>query len=83
MWTRAKLKDNAKIVLKKSYFQALLVSVMLSILGCGTGISAVYKLGSEDWKSIADQVGPNIASAILIALIGIISIAAILKTVFS
>lgn len=83
MWTRAKLKDNAKIVLKKSYFQALVVSIMLSILSGGTGASAAYRIGSEDWENVAGQLGPNIASAILIALIGIISIAAIFKTIFS
>ena len=37
MWTRAELKDQAKAVLKKSYWKAFLVSLILAFIGGGSG----------------------------------------------
>ncbi|MCH4888869.1 DUF975 family protein [Acidaminobacter sp. JC074] len=36
MWTRAELKDQAKAILKKSYWKAFLVSLILAVIGGGS-----------------------------------------------
>lgn len=47
MWTRAELKSRAKDVLRKNYWKAFLVSLILAIVGggCNSG-SANFNLGS-------------------------------------
>jgi len=39
MWTRAEIKTNAKEVLRKTYWTALIISLILSIAGANYSLS--------------------------------------------
>lgn len=48
MWTRAELKENAKQVLRRTYWSGFLVMIIISFLSAGgSGYEAVVKLGQE------------------------------------
>lgn len=57
MWTRAELKSRAKDVLRKNYWKAFLVSLILAIVGggCNPG-SANFNLGSGN-STASDDIG--------------------------
>lgn len=56
MWSRIELKERAKIILKKSYWKAFIVSIVLGLVtgsgGGGSGSNVNYKMdGSESFDS--------------------------------
>lgn len=54
MWTRAQLKQRAKDVLRGSYWQALLVSFVVSIVVGGSGGGSGFRLNIQDYKRTRD-----------------------------
>lgn len=55
MWTRKELKDRAKVALKKSYWKAVLVSVILMIVSGGVGAGSSYRSDANDFTSSYDE----------------------------
>lgn len=56
-WTRAELKSQAKVVLKKHYLKLLLVSLVLLIAGAGSGINS--RSGSNNSKNVLSNLITN------------------------
>lgn len=78
MWDRSQLKQNAKKVLDKSYWQALLASVVLGIaVNSSSGFSLSVNAGSL--KHQLDGMDPFISTAV----ISILSVALIFAFIFS
>lgn len=79
MWTRALLKENAKIAFKRNYWTCVIVSVLLAILGVGaegsSGASFSYNFDGSDSNISMDFSGQQfilmslVAVGVLIALV--------------
>ena len=69
MWTRAELKSNAKVTLKKNYFKTLFVGLVLSfILGSGAANAG------RDAKNTAENAGVSISKINPAILLGVAAI---------
>jgi len=79
MWTRGELKDRAKIVLKRSYWPAFLVSLILGIFGDSSGSGGGGSSGATSTYSNYYSFN-NLDPEVLISLIAIFI--AIFITVF-
>ncbi len=75
MWTRAELKTRAKAVLSKSYWKALLVSIVIAFAGGhsggGGGGSFNYRFSGNDFERFADSPGGGSLPFFLVAFAGI------------
>ena len=59
MWTRALLKDNAKAVLRRSYWRVFLACLIVSLL-CGGDFNLNYRFGADSAPSgPATPVSPS------------------------
>ncbi|NTW72213.1 MAG: DUF975 family protein [Eubacteriaceae bacterium] len=80
MWTRAELKNRAKVVLRTTYWKSLLVSIILLIVGgggssAGTGSNSGYKFShgngnfnySQDWLFFLAVAGFAVMTVLVIA----------------
>lgn len=95
MWTRALLKENAKIAFKRNYWTCVIVSVILMLIGAGVegpsfNFSAAANGASGSNTSMNGGYGTEIfmnftgRHVILMSLIGIFAIvAAIIAILFS
>ena len=84
MWTRKQLKSNAKLVLKQSYWKALLVSFILSMVtGGGSGFSAGSSADEIDFDAITSGIDPEIVIAAVIGIITIVLGVIVFTTAFS
>lgn len=85
MWTRAELKTRAKVVLKASYWKALLVSIVIAIVGGrGGGINfsnSRLNLNSSNTPPF-NNINNNISPAYLISILVIISIIILIAMAF-
>lgn len=83
MWTRSQLKSNAKLVLKESYWKALLVSFILGLVSGGSGFSAGSKVDDIDFDAITAGIDPNVIAAVVIGVLAVIFGAILFSTAFS
>jgi len=65
MWTRAELKEQAKAILKKSYWKAFLVSLILAFIGGSSGGSSRFNFNGSsgnfsDFRNGFDQGYNNV-----------------------
>ena len=56
MWNRAELKEKAKIALKRNYWKAVLVGILLTMLGTGGGTSLNYNFQDEDMEKLTQEI---------------------------
>lgn len=59
MWTRKELKERAKAALKRNYWKAVLVTVILLVIGGGASSGSVsygYDSGSENAADIQEEI---------------------------
>lgn len=82
MWTRKELKDRAKAVLKKNYWKAFLVSIVIAIAGgnnsWGGGGSSSSNSGRDSTLSNSQSFDLTVVLiGILVLLVGILLIAAL------
>lgn len=54
MWTRAQLKDKAKIGLRGNYWKAVLVTLIVFLIGGASGNVGI-KIDSSDLKGLAQS----------------------------
>ena len=71
MWTRAELKDNAKKFFKYNYWQMVLVSLILSIVGGGGGVSFNYTVNNPQNTTDSFGFGRMSDSQAMTFLIGV------------
>ena len=84
MWTRSQLKSNAKLVLKQSYWKALLVSFILSMVtGGGSSASASSSVDDIDFDAITSGIDPEIILAAVIGIVVILLGVIVFSTAFS
>jgi len=83
MWTRSELKTRAKEVLKKSYWKAFLVSLLMAFFSGEGGGSGKFNLGRSDLRRFGDssELGGEFISIFAIIAV-IIALAAIAFRVF-
>jgi len=84
MWTRSQLKSNAKLVLKQSYWKALLVSFILSMVTGGGSSASVSSSADEiDFDAITSGIDPEIVLAAVIGIVVILLGVIVFSTAFS
>lgn len=81
MWNRGQLKDNAKSVLRNSYWKAFLVSLIFTIVTNGGAIS--FSFGSDNVTNISENVDPLILVPFLIFFLGTALVAMIFSIIIS
>ena len=62
MWTRALLKDNAKTVLRRSYWRVFLACLIVSLL-CGGDFNLNYRFGADSAPSGLPEGAASIAGS--------------------
>ena len=71
MWTRAELKENAKKFFKYNYWKMVLVSLVLSLGGGGTGGSVSYSNSTGKMYSSDGSIHMPQLTAFLLAFMGV------------
>ena len=76
MWTRAELKEQAKAILKKSYWKAFLVSLILAFIGGSSGGSSRFNFNGSsgnfsDFRNGFDQGYNNVGDVDVTGLEGV------------
>lgn len=70
MWNRKELKQKAKAGIKRNYWKCVLVGVLASVLGTGTGAAA---RSSEPVQEIQQNISPEV----LLAVLGVLALLAV------
>lgn len=72
MWTRAELKDRAKVALSQDYWKLVLVGIIASIIGSGHNSSVEYNISEEASPDLLSTLGAMLPAIAGIAFVGII-----------
>ena len=83
LWTREQLKDNAKNILQKCYWKAVLVAVVLGLsAGGGGGSSSGGEVSSDEIEMLAESPELMAILGIIFSLLGVIVLASVALSVF-
>lgn len=72
MWTRAELKDRAKVALSHAYWKLVLVGLIASVVGTGYSSSINFNVSEETSPDIFSTLGAMLPAFFGIAFVGII-----------
>ena len=72
MWTRAELKDRAKVALSNAYWKLVLVGLIASVVGTGYSSSIDFTVSEEASPDIFSTLGAMLPAFFGIAFVGII-----------
>lgn len=81
MWNRWQLKENAKAVLRVSYWKAFLVSLIF-VLSSGSNIFT-YHFGGGDFEALFNNISSSLSLPILTMLLGVLLSASVAGALIS
>lgn len=72
MWTRAELKDRAKVALSQNYWKLVIVGLIASVIGSGHNSSVEFNFTEESSTDILSMMGAFLPAILGMAFVGII-----------
>lgn len=82
MWTRAELKKNAKAHLKGYYWQALLVTFMVTCISSGVSSNGGVKISASDLEHMSMELFLTMLPGILMSTAVIMGLSFLITTLF-